>query len=350
MFLRNIKVRFTGVKRYDGNAEGICSQIVKDCWNGSYFQVSRNNYPLFYTRDFGLCCESLLKLGYKKEVEKTLDYALSSFKKKHVATSISTICYPFDFPYYAVDSLPMLLRALRISKNKQIAKEHYEFLNKEINLFFEKVIGRDGLVRKDRAFSSIRDHAVRKSSCYDNVMAALLSSEIRKLNLDNPLKGFNYKKLIKDNFWNKNYFKNDIENDYVCGDANIFPFWAGVFDDKNMMKKAFGAMQREGLDKPFPLKYSRKGIKQKMIKEEFFVPNWENNTVWGNLGMVYIKLLRSIDKKKADFHVRQYKELVENNGNFLEIFSEDGKPYSSVFYYSDEGLLWCSMLLDLLKY
>jgi len=227
-------------------------------------------------------------------------------------------------------------------------RNYEKFLNKEIEYFFKKCVDPDtGLVRR-RHFSSIRDHAIRKSSCYDNSMLALLCSEAKKLKLHVPC-SFNHKKIIRENFWSGEYFKNDLVTDYVCADANIFPYWAGIFTEKSMMRKSFGAMQRMQLDVPLPVKYCRKEEKQAMIREEFFVPGWEMNMVWGHLGMIYIEVLAGIDKKKAQNHARQYARLVEQNGTFPEILTEQEKPYSSFFYHSDHGMLWSVMLLAQMK-
>ncbi len=73
---RSRYVKKHGIKKYKGNANAICKQIIKDCWNGKYFQVSAGHFTSFYVRDFGWCVDSLMKLGYKKEVHKTLDYVL----------------------------------------------------------------------------------------------------------------------------------------------------------------------------------------------------------------------------------------------------------------------------------
>ncbi len=344
IFSRSIKAKLKGIRKYKGNAGEICGQIVNDCWNGKYFQASTRNYPIFYTRDFSFCTEALLKLGYKEEVGKTLNYAMECFKKNNVAAAISKSKKPFDFPFYAADSLPLFLRSIRISKNRDLVGENPDFFSKQAEMFFNLTIGREtGLVRKDKCFSSIRDYSVRKSSCYDNVMAALLSSELKKMKVHNPLSGFNYTKIIKENFWNGGYFRNDLESDYVCADANLFPFWAGIFNNKKMMKSAFEAMQDEKLDVPFPLKYSKKGIKQKMIWQEVFVPSWERNMAWGHLGMIYIGLLKKLGREKAEFHIQQYTKQIERYGSFLELFDESRKPYSSMFYYSDEGMLWAAM-------
>ncbi|VVB81172.1 Uncharacterised protein [uncultured archaeon] len=71
-FLASLKQKLKGPTRYQGNADDICRQIVKNCWNGRYFQASTHHYREFWARDFGYCAESLVRLGYLKEVRQTL--------------------------------------------------------------------------------------------------------------------------------------------------------------------------------------------------------------------------------------------------------------------------------------
>ncbi len=347
IFFRSLRAKITGFKKYKGSAEDICGQIVKDCWNGEYFQASTRNYPIFYTRDFSYCTEGLIKLGYREEVEKTLQYALACFREKSVSAAIRK-GKPFDFPAYSVDSLPLLMRSIRVSKSRQLVKEYAEFLNDEAEMFYSRAIDSGtGMVRK-RHFSSIRDYSVRNSSCYDNCMAGLLSRELKLANLVNPLRDYDYRKILK-TFWNGKYFKNDSESGHLCADANIFPFWTGLIGDEKMMRAAFKSMQEERLDEPIPLKYVRPGIKERMIAAEAFVPGWERNNSWGHLGMLYIKMLQRIDRKKAAMHIGQYRQKIEKNRTFPEVLNEKGSPYSSLFYLSDEGMLWSSMFLELVK-
>lgn len=352
IFRHVLKLKLDGPKKYKGNAEEICKQIIDDCWNGYYFQTSSGHFLQFYARDFGICVDSLIRLGYKKEVNKTLAYALKCYSKhSKVTTAITPKGKPYDFPYYAPDSLAFLVRSLRISGASELIKRHRNFLNKEIAKFYNIVIDRNtGLVKKGRFFSSMQDFSKRKSSCYDNIMVAMLNEELKKIKLlDNPLKQYDFKKIIKENFWAGEYFLNDLESDYVAGDANIFPFWSGIFDEKEMLKKSITAIQENELDKPFPLKYAKKGSKQKMIWLEFLAPGWERNAIWTQLGALYIQLVKKIDKSKAAEHIKKYSQVIENNKTYFEVFAPNGKPYKSLFYHADEGMLWAAILLGLMK-
>jgi len=39
--------------------------------------------------------------------------------------------------------------------------------------------------------------------------------------------------------------------------------------------------------------------------------------------------------------------LIEQHGNFLEVFDSKGKPFSTPFYYCDSGMLWAANYLTL---
>jgi len=351
-FARSLRTRLKGFRKYGGNAEQICSKVVAGCYNGSYFQTSRGHFCQFYTRDFGWCIDSLLKLGYKKQVMETLEYALSIFSKsKRITASITPSGKPFDFPSYAPDSLAYLIMSLRAANAKALVQKHKSLLNNGIKGYFDNVIEHDtGLVRSDKSFSSMKDHAVRKSSCYNNIMTAMLAEELKKFRfLENPFKEYNFKKIIKDMFWNGEYFLDDLSGaSYVAGDANVFPYWAGVFNSKKMLKSSIQEVKKAGLDKPFPLRYtnSPKLGKREFIAD-FFAKNYEGNTAWMHMGPLYISLVKKVDKKDFNKYCTQYKKLIEKHHNYIELFNPDGTPFRTPFYYADESMLWAANFLTL---
>ena len=356
IFLRNLRVKFRGLNRYRGSDENICARIIKDCYKQEYFAVSMGNFPEFYARDFGWCTQALLGLGYRKEVINTLDHALRIYKRHgRVEQSISPKGRVFTFPYnrYSPDALAFLIRSMRLAKADKLVKKYKGFLNQEIKRYFKLVIDQEtGLVRKDKHFSSIKDYAVRQSSCYDNVMTGMLAQDLKKLKqLDNPFAKYDYKKLLIDNFWTGNYFLEDLSGiRAVCGDANVLPFWSRLVTDKNMLEKAVNSIRRQGLDKPFPLKYTSGRLKEhKMIFLEAFTGDYERDVVWAHLGMMYIQIVGMLDRGLAKKHLWMYKKQIEKHRTFLEVYNKHGKPFSTIFYYADEAMLWCSNYLYLKK-
>jgi len=348
IFNRSIRVKREGINKYNGNADEICRQIIKDCWNGKYFQTSNGHFCEFYIRDFGWCADSLIKLGYKDKVKKTIAYTLGVYSKQGLKTTITPKRKAVDIFAYAPDSLAFLIRSLRVLGDKNLIKKYKDFLKIETQKYFDLVLDKEnGLVRKDRFFSSIKDEALRKSSLYNNIMTAMLSNELNKLRLWNPFKKFNFKKIIKTNFWTGDYFLDDLSgNKHIAGDANIIPFWTDVFDERKMLNLCIDKIQLEGLDKPFPLRYTKE-IPKNFNFVNWFVPNYEGNTVWMHIGLMYIEIIKRIDKNKAKGYLNKYTRLIEKNRNFLEVFNPDATPFKSFFYYADEGMLWAANYLTL---
>jgi len=336
-------------KKYSGNAQEICIQIVKECWNGRYFQTSTQNFPHFWTRDFGWCTSSLLQLGYQKEVQHTLRFALNAFSQhEKITTTIMPKGKPFDFPTMAVDSLPWLIHSLKLSKIPYLA--YHNFLNKEIARFYREVINPiTGLVRPDRNFSSMKDLSKRKSSCYDNCMVAMLAADLKSMKLENPFLKADYPALIKKHLWNGKFFFDDLSHqDYVAGDANVFPFVLGIITDKEMMISAMNTVRAEKLDEPLPLRYtaSHQGIPF-IWEEKIFLRNYEGNTCWSHMGLLYVKLMQQLDPALAEEYKKRYTEAIEKYQGFIEVYAPDGKPYSSWGYAADRSMLWAGNYLTL---
>lgn len=354
MFQRRIKIKRKGWKHYAGNPENICKQIVKDCWNGTFFQVSTGHFSLFYIRDFGMCVESLITQGYKKEVEKTLQFALCVYSRENkVTTTITKDGKAFDVFSYAPDSLAFLLYSLRISKNRELVEIYRPFLELQISHFYNTVVDEETrLVQEGRNFSSIKDHAKRSVSCYDSCCIAVVAREAEILGLTHPFTTLPFKQIksaIKKNFWTGSYFKDTTLNNYPSGDANTFPYWFGIFTEKAMIQKSINTIQKEKLDKPFPLKYTSSIPRNFFFPLTIVAPNYEGNSIWMHLGLCYLDVVASVDKKLAKKYMQEYKRQIEKHENFLELFTADGSVYKTLFYHADEGMVWASKILSLQK-
>ena len=349
IFNRSLKVRFKGIKKYNGNAEQILKQCVNNCWNGNYFQASAGHFSCFYIRDFGISVQALLNLGYRDKVVKALGFALDTYSKNNKVTTIIYHGSVLDFPSYTPESLAYLMHSIRLADAKGLLLKHKFFLGKEIRrAFFDSFDADTGLIKKNAYFSSMKDNALRRSSVYNNSMIAMLSNDIDYFGLYNPFKSYNFKKIIKDNFWTGNYFLDDLSGlDYIAGDANVFPYWTGLFDSKKMIKLSLDAIRQDGLDKPFPLKYTKENMGSYLFLNSILVPNYEGNAIWTNLGQCFIDVVKKIGKEKE--YVNQYIKNVEKYKNYLEVYNPDGTPYKTLFYYADVAMLWSSNLLDSIK-
>lgn len=329
--------RFFGYHKFKGSSKKICKQIIEKCWTGEYFTASCGHFKQFWMRDFGMFAKDLIDLGYFKKVKATTEFAFETYKNtEKVTTTIfpdGTVADVFD---YAADSLPFLVHCLKLTRPDLIKSE---FIKQQAEIYFDKILSKEtGLVKQGVYFSSAKDNTYRSSSTYDNIMACWLAKMLEDERYEKM------KKLIKKELWNGFYFYDSLGNETIAGDANVIPYWTGVFDDKKMLSKSTKAIQNAELDKPFPLKYTLEyDEKHEKLPAKIFAPNYQGNSIWAMWGMHFLKIA---NKSK---YINKYLELVKKHKTFLEIYDPDGSPYKSLFYYSDEGMIWCAGLLNASK-
>ena len=348
-FNNSRKLKRHGFKKYTGSATEICHQIISDCWNGTYFQTSTTNFPQFWTRDFGLCTESLIKLGHKEKVKQTLTYALTQFQKHNkITTTITPNGIPINIFTYAIDSLAWLLHSLILLNDKKIFEDFRLLLENEAHKLYQTSVNKSTGLVINKKLSSIKDFAVRQSSCYDNCMLAVISQSLEKLNLSNPFENHNYKDILIKHFWTGKYFYDDLKKmPYVASDANIFPFYFNIISDKSMLCSAIAEIQKAQLDKPYPIKYTQQHAPVKFIAQELFMRNYERDAVWLHLGPLFISVVKRVDKQKAQSYIESYTKLIETYKNYPEVLTAAGKPFTAPFYHCDQGMLWAANYLAL---
>ena len=245
-----MKANLVGPKRYDGDAEHICATIVEACWDSrnGHYKTSLHNYPIFYSRDFGMCVDSLLLLGHRDRVRSTLAYVLACYARHgSVTQEISPSGKPFNFPdCESPDALAFLLHAIVSLNDKKLNQQYKLFLEQELQRFADVVVDpSSGLVWRGMRLGGMRDYAVRDSSCYDNVMVAAVKQYADALGLKNPLKKYDYKQLLITQFWTGNYFQDDCINGALTGDTNTVPFWFKLFSkeqEAELFSKALAAI------------------------------------------------------------------------------------------------------------
>jgi hypothetical protein len=346
-----------GFKQYSGDANSICKNIVDDCWNknDAFFQTSTNNFCQFWSRDFGICAEALVKQGHHEKVFATLDYALARFQKHgRITTTITPDGKPYDFPCYAVDSLPFIIHTIRGLPKKprvMLLNKYKHFLEEEIDFFFQTVYDPETNLVQQKHFSSMKDYSIRKSSTYDNCVMAMLQRELEELQFHNPLKGLPITQAIQKNLWNGNYFYEDLsKQELITGDANTFPFWTKTFTSKSMFQSCLQSMKNAGLDKPFALKYSPMQEKTtKTLFIEWIAGDYERDNVWMHVGLCYLDVLRQFDKQELTKQLAKYTERIEHHKNFLEVYTNKGEVFKTKLYHTDVGMLWCVKYLELCK-
>lgn len=336
-------------KYYEGNSQEICKKIIKNCWNGTYFQTSAGHFCGFYIRDFAWICESLIKLHYHKEVLATVSYALAQYKKAgKITTTLTPKGEAIDIHDMGPDSLAMLLRSLKIAKARTLVRRYKEFLEQEAQRYYDYCFDPNlDLVRRKKYFSSIRDVYKRDSACYDNWMIAMIIEDLTYFRLKNPWKGYNPLKAIEKNFWTGSFYAEDLTTRSFSSDANIFPFFWGLIKDKKRLQKIVEYIESNKLDSPLPLKYATERDKTRELFVSKFVPNYEGTAVWAHLGMVYLHVLMQHFPKKARMHVKNYEKQIEKYRTFPEVYDEKGNLFSTAFYFSDEAMIWCALYLTL---
>ncbi len=343
--------------RFNGEPRDILQSIAKHNWNGKYFQASQGNFKSFYIRDFGISVEALIYMGHTRNVYDTLEFAMDTYvKHDKITTTITPDGIPIDFFDYGIDSIPFLIRSIRIARAFYLARKHADFLNSKIDEFYKKVFDEDkNIVYINKNFSTMRDNYNRKSSMYSNCCVAMLSKELEQLRenkvfLHNPFKKWNPKKTLKDRFWVGTHFLDDIsETHYVAADANIVPFLFEIFTDKGMMETALNTIVSHRLDKPIPAKYTAEPIKSKEKKLlSFIAKNYEGNTCWTNLGVLLMQVTAKVNKVLLRHYMDIFIEMLEEERNFLELFNPDGSKYMTPFYMYDEGMLWSAVFFQIL--
>ena len=352
---RGIVKHFLGYKKYEGSSEDICRQIIGDCYdeNKNYFRVSTGHFKQFYSRDFGMVCESLINLGYKDMVINTIEYAMNIFiKEKKITTHITPSGKAVDFPYHTPESIAHMLHSILLTKDKKLLNKYKNFiLRKSEEIYNDDIDKSTGLLRNDKNFSSMKDHSIRECDCYNNCMIGMLADDLKKAEIKSKLTKFDYSKIIKKYFWNGKYFVDDLSgNNVLSGDANTFPFWTGLIKDKKMFNSSLKWIKKHGLDSPWPLKYTRKGDVQDHYNfADFLVPGYEYDTLWMHLGSCFLKVVSMFDEKQLKIYLKKYEKLIVKHKNFLEIYESDGRPFRRILYFTDESMIWCSVFLDLKK-
>ncbi len=347
MLARARQVREHGFRKYAGTPQVICRQVVYDCYTGRYFRTSTGHFSGFYIRDFAFAVPGLMKLGLGREVASTLQYALSIYsREKTLATAIigNRPVHVFSF---SPDSLPLLLYSLRKGGCSELAEIYKPFLIEQVDYYFSHVLDpRTGLVL-DAAFSSMKDHHRRVSSCYDNCMMAMLSDELDMAGLKNPFRSLRLKEKIVRVFWNGSYFYDDLrKREYVAGDANTFAFWCNVAG-KDLFEKALASIINAGLDRPFPLRYAAKRVQKSRFPFSLLLSDYEESTVWCHLGLCFMELAKKYRPVLFRKYMAQYAEHIGRHKNFLELFDKNKKPYIRMLYAADEGMIWAAKYLEL---
>jgi GH15 family glucan-1,4-alpha-glucosidase len=347
IFLRRMLNPTAKIHRKGDTLEEISKKVLDECFFEGFFHVSPNNFRSFFVRDFAIVAKPLSDLGYKEQVHSTIRFALRHFMKAgRITTTISKDiigyrCY--NLPFHGIDSYALILKAIDDS-GYEMSREERRFLLVQIRWMRDNLLDKEGLPMKKKYFSSIRDQAIKKSSCYNVAMLGYINLFFEHNKMRSPLRKFDYKKMLLEKYWNGEFYHDDIDHKGIfCSDSNIFPFWLGIDTAESRFEKVMKQIIDKNLDLPYVLKYNTKEDAKKLrfTRWRFIFPNYETYTIWTHLGIVYLQALVMMGKKEAaKEHVDRMVGFIEKHGNIVEVLAPDGRPYRSLFYLADESLSW----------
>ena len=349
----SIARRLFGWKRHAGSVEAICRAVIEDCWRGDFFAGSAGHFRQFWTRDLAMCTPALCRLGFRDRVVRSWEWGLERFERAgRITTTIFARRFPRDVYAYACDSLPMLLFALEAAGAQHLIARHQALLSREVKRFYETVFDPElGLARPDGYFSGPRDCMTGRSTVFANTMVALLGRLLdRAAGLPRPLAGHDVAAAMRRHHWMGDAFRDSLDRTFPSGDANVWPFFFGIFEDRDMWRSAFGVLEAGGFTSPVPLRYfPRRMPDAELPVPKLFTPNYQGDPSWTQLGPVYMHVLAEIDRPRMERHRANVAALIERDRNYLEIYTPDGKPYRgrAFLYHADEGMIWAAMFLDL---
>lgn len=360
-----------GHRRTGGEAAEILAAGLERCWRVDHLTASPGYYRQFWTRDTGFAAPALAGLGPlgRQRLIDTLAWAIRIWRRRrsHVTTTIHALLdWPTDLFDYGVDSLPLLLASLRSVDADDLAGANRDWIAAEVSFFASQVVDpTTGLVRADRHFSAHRDTVRSSSSAYGNAMVALLartvhetgwgpdllSDHFRIVDPDGSAR-YDWSRLLREHFWMGDRFRDRLGSDETSGEANVFPFYAGVVDDRVMQRAALATLRADGYADPYPLRFETgRALDRRVYIYRFFAPDYQATASWTSLGSIYLSLLRESHPALAIVEIERIAELVEREGIFWEILDREGRPWHSRFHVSssDFSMLWGAVLLEVLR-
>jgi hypothetical protein len=343
-----------GPRRHRGDAAAIARACVEASWAGDHFVASGGHFRQFWTRDTGFSAVPLVRTGFGSRLRATLAWALDAWEPhRRVTTTIFPGRRPRDVYTFGIDSLPLLLHALRACGADDLVWRHAAWLEPEARRYARTVLDPvTGLVRTDRRFSGHRDTVVTSSNAYANTMVALLDRVLRETDwFASPIPTGATDRFIA-SFWRDGRVLEAPGRTEVTGDATVFPFWLDVLPEELGLASALAAARAAGLASPLPLRYAaRRDPRGEDRVQRLFVPDYQGTAIWTSLGAIYLQLLDRVDPAAVEMPLALYAALVERDGTVWEVVDDDLRPYVGRLgiFRADEAMLWSAILLDLLE-
>ncbi len=244
---------------------------------------------------------------------------------------------------------------------KQLLQSYQPILSKAISQYLTYAIdAKSGLVKKNITLSSARDSIKRQSSFYDNVVAWATAHDATKLGIPNACpKMYMYdghcdfaiwKKNIISAFWDDRdgLFIDDLSpsamknhtftgEEFIVIPDNFFDLQNS--EDSNKLYRMIKYVQKNNLDKPFPLLYAIKDQpEQYYFFVRYFATSYMGQSIWSHIGQEYIEslLVLSYDHpellQNAKTALDSYKMNIEKYGGYPELYDKNGNIFMTLFY------------------
>jgi hypothetical protein len=342
-----IKNAFFRVAPIEGDSvEEIARELHRIRFNPRFpFLISGDHFSVFYPRNLGIFYYPTLdpRIGFdeqdylnrEKKYSQSVAYALEAFSQAgYVATTLvptgRRAVTPIQIFAYASDSLYGVLHGLSVMQNPKRMAEVYPFTSgtmfrshtlkaseqllntyhKQLKQLYKSYIhtvfdAKTGFVKHGVRLSSSLDTKIRSSSFYDNVICwqtVRLAGELGIIPEDREWLRL-YKKRILSSFWYEagGYFLDDLSDETqkfkrYASDWLIALMTGFIHPSKKTeleyFTRSIAYIRDNKLDKPFPLRIVGSHSKTRdhgWVRT--FVPNYQDNAIWSNWGVQYIKAL-----------------------------------------------------------
>lgn len=268
-------------------------------------------------------------------------------------TFISNI-FPGTSPEYTLQT---------VDAGKKLFAKYNKNLSSAVDQYLTEIIDpKTGIIKTNIYLSSARDQIMRQSSFYDNVVAwgtarmatsSGLAITCPAIIQKNGACDFdNWKQKIITAFWDDkdgifldDLSKESIKNHVYSGDAFIVTS-AQFLDlnnpkEKSMLEKEIAYVQKNNLDKPFPLRYAIKDQPDKLyFFDKYFATSYMGESIWSHWGMEYIKTLILLSKdnpiyiEQAKNALNKYTQNIQTYGGYPELYDKYGKIFQTSVYRS----------------
>jgi hypothetical protein len=383
--------------------EEIIASIHRLRFNPSFpYIISGDHFSMLYPRNLGIFYYSILDprvalndqdwLNKERKYLQTTAYALEAFSRaSRLSTTvvpvgmrsvslINIFAYPSDTLYGILHALNVMISSRQFydtypfvskrtyvlhtaSASKELLQDYMVALKKLYKDYRKQVFDeKTGLIRQNLHLSSHLDTKIRSSSFYDNVIFWKTTQLAHNLDIIDVEETFlkDLKKRILETYWDEEhgYFLDDLSSE-TLEHHRYASDWVIVLTtsflepskktEREYYERTVEYIQKMELDKPFPLKVLGSYTKS---KDHFwvrtFVSGYQDNAIWSNLGVQYIKVLcllfletgKKEYLKHAGAAVDAYRDNIFKYKGYPELYDSRGRMMQTFFYRSIRQTSW----------